>query len=164
MINVMPLKISDKAPLFGGLTDEGKVFYLADSIGNSNIVLYFYPKDETFGCTREACSFRDDWERIKEAGGVVIGVSSDSVESHRLFKAHHSLPFTLISDENQEIRKKYGVAGSFIQPRVTFVIDGEGVIRYILNSQLDFRKHVRESLRTLRVLTNKSGPSISELE
>jgi len=159
----MNLKVSDKAPLFEGIDDKGTHFSLQDLIGKTNIVLYFYPKDETFGCTREACGFRDDWNKISELAGNVIGVSSDSVESHNSFKEHYSLPFTLISDENHEIRKKYGVTGSLIQPRVTFIIDKKGIIRYILNSQLNFGKHVKDALQTLEMLAYKASPSISEL-
>jgi peroxiredoxin Q/BCP len=151
LVILVHLKVGDKAPLFEGITDSGERFSLDELIGKKEIVLYFYPKDETFGCTKEACAFRDEWSRITALGATVIGVSSDSVESHKRFKEHHSLPFTLIADESQEIRKKYGVARSIlpIPPRVTFVIDREGKIAHIFSSQLEFNKHVEESLKAL---------------
>jgi thioredoxin-dependent peroxiredoxin len=145
----MKLKVGDKAPLFEGVKDDGERLGLSELIGRTNIILYFYPKDMTMGCTREACGYRDNWEKIVSMGGTVVGVSSQGIDSHKKFKEINSLPFTLVSDPNSEIRKLYGATGMLIPPRVTFVIDREGVIRYILSSQLSITKHISDALETL---------------
>jgi peroxiredoxin Q/BCP len=124
-------------------------------VGKKNVVLYFYPKDETPGCTAEACSFRDNWEEVKKYDAVVVGVSSDSVESHKQFKMRHSLPFTLVSDPDKNIRKLYDVKGSLMPPRVTFVIDKEGVIRHVYDSQLNATAHVKEALSALKKIVGE---------
>jgi thioredoxin-dependent peroxiredoxin len=150
----MQLKINDTAPLFESVIETGEKFSLADLIGKSNAVLYFYPKDFTQGCTKEACAFRDNWEKVTALGATVVGISSDSPETHSKFRKEHSLQFTLISDQDKKIRKLHGVDGRFIQPRITFVIDKEGKIRNIFESQINITKHVEESLRTLGDISN----------
>ena len=145
----MKVKVGDKAPLFEGMADSGEKISLSSLVGSKNVVLYFYPKDDTPGCTAEACSFRDNWENILSMDASVIGVSSQSVESHQAFKKKHSLPFLLVSDPDNEIRKLYGATGFLIPPRVTFVMDKQVVVRYIINSQLNITKHLRDSLQTL---------------
>ena len=145
----MKVKVGDKAPLFEGMADSGQKISLSSLVGSKNVVLYFYPKDDTPGCTTEACIFRDNWEKILSIDASVIGVSSQSVESHQAFKKKHSLPFPLVSDPDNEIRKLYGATGFLIPPRVTFVIDKQGVVRFIINSQLNITKHLSESLQTL---------------
>ena len=150
------LQVNDKAPLFEAPTDSGERFSLSEQIGKTNVVLYFYPKDFTTGCTKESCAFGDNWEKILSLGAIVVGVSSDSVESHRAFKQEHMLPFTLVSDQKHEIRKMYGVEGRFLlPPRVTFVIDRQGVIRDIFSSQLSMSKHIDNSLRVLEQIGGK---------
>jgi peroxiredoxin Q/BCP len=150
------LHVNDKAPLFDATTDSSEHFTLSEQIGKTNVVLYFYPKDFTAGCTKESCEFRDNWEKILSLGATVIGVSSDSVESHKAFKQEHVLPFTLVSDQKHEIRRMYGVEGHFfIPPRVTFVIDKQGVIRDIFSSQLNMSKHIENSLRVLEQIEGK---------
>jgi peroxiredoxin Q/BCP len=129
--------------------DSGNRFSLADYIGKHNIVLYFYPKDDTPGCTREACAFRDNWDALKDYDVVVIGVSSDDVNSHSRFKAKYRLPFILVSDPDGKIRELYGAKGFIIPARVTFIIDKRGVIRHVYNSQLNPTNHVKEALKTL---------------
>ena len=148
----MTLKIGDNAPDFIGLTDNGERINLSEKLKEGPVVLYFYPKDETPGCTAEACSFRDNWEDIRKLGATVLGVSSDSVESHKNFKSNRNLQFTLISDEKKEIRKVYGATGTLIPPRVTFVIDKEGLIREVYNSQLNATHHVNVAVKSLRSL------------
>ncbi|MCL4411738.1 MAG: peroxiredoxin [Candidatus Thermoplasmatota archaeon] len=148
----MTLKVGDKAPDFTGLTDSGERINLSEKLKDGPVVLYFYPKDETPGCTAEACSFRDNWEDIRKLGATVLGVSSDSVESHKNFKSNRNLQFTLISDEKKEIRKAYGATGTLIPQRVTFVIDKEGLIREVYNSQLNAAHHVNVALKSLRSL------------
>jgi peroxiredoxin Q/BCP len=113
--------------------------------------LYFYPKDETTGCTKEACTFRDYYEELTKLDAEVIGVSGQSVESHKSFASHHGLPFILISDEHNNIRELYGVPSSIgiIPGRVTYIIDKKGMVRHIFNSQTQAQKHVEEAKKTL---------------
>ncbi|QGA69207.1 peroxiredoxin [Sulfolobus sp. E11-6] len=144
------VKVGDKAPLFDGISDNGEKISLSDFIGKHNIVLYFYPKDDTPGCTREACAFRDNWDLLKDYDVVVIGVSSDDIESHKRFKEKYKLPFILISDPDKKIRELYGAKGFILPARVTFVIDKKGIIRHIYNSQTNPANHVNEALKALK--------------
>ena len=148
----MPLKVGDKAPLFEGTLDNDTKISLGDLIGTKNIVLYFYPKDMTPGCTTEACGFRDNWEKILSLDATVLGVSSQSTESHREFKQKEKLPFPLISDPKNEVRKLYGATGFLVPPRITFVIDKGGVICSVFNSQLNITKHIENVLQQLEQL------------
>jgi peroxiredoxin Q/BCP len=135
------------APGFTLPDQDGKLVSLADFAGRKVVVLYFYPKDETPGCTKESCAFRDAYEELKDAGAEVIGVSSDSPASHKRFAARHRLPFTLLSDAKGTLRKAYGVPATLglLPGRVSFVIDREGVVRHVFNSQFDPTRHVREA-------------------
>ena len=148
------VKAGERAPDFTLEDASGKPVSLADFAGRP-VVLYFYPKDDTPGCTKEACTFRDQYQDFQDAGAAVLGVSSDSSESHRRFAAKHRLPFTLLSDAAGKVRKRYGVPATLglLPGRVTFVIDAEGVVRHVFNSQLDATRHVEEALGVLR----KSG-------
>lgn len=146
----MTLEVGSVAPDFEGKTDKGTNVRLYDLLKSSEVVLYFYPKDSTPGCTAEACSFRDNWEDIQKAGAVVIGVSTDSLDSHKKFRDHYSLPFDLVSDPDYKIGKMYGLHGFIIKPRVTFVIDRGGKIRHVYESQLNAKNHVREALSALK--------------
>lgn len=140
------------APVFSGRLDDGTEFRLADYAGKANVVLYFYPKDETMGCTREACAFRDSYDAIKKRDAVLVGVSSDSAESHRSFKEKHSLPFPLIADPNKEIIKAYdalGGLGFLPTKRVTYLIDKKGIVRGIFRHELAINKHRDDVLRWL---------------
>ncbi len=124
---------------------------LGDFLGKTALVLYFYPKDNTSVCTAEACAFRDSYEVFKDAGAEVIGISSDSVESHQQFTAAHRLPFILLSDVGGVIRKRYGVPTAFGLPgRVTYIIDRQGIVRHIFFSQFTSEKHVAQALQTLQ--------------
>jgi peroxiredoxin Q/BCP len=145
------VKAGDRAPDFSLPDANGKEIRLADLRGKP-IVLYFYPKDDTPGCTKEACSFRDQYEDFQDAGAVVIGVSSDSGDSHRKFAEKYKLPFTLVSDAGGKVRKLYGVPATLglLPGRVTFVIGPDGVVRKVFNSQLAATRHVAESLAALR--------------
>ena len=119
---------------------------LRERIGKP-LVVYFYPKDETYGCTKEACGFRDQYEAFVEAGADVIGVSRDDAASHAKFRDHHRLPFTLLSDPGGQLAKAWGVKGGLGLPgRVTFVFDKDGVCRHRFDSQIRFGKHVDEAL------------------
>jgi peroxiredoxin Q/BCP len=150
----MAIGVGDKAPDFQ-LTDQaGRKVSLADFRGKKAVVLYFYPKDETPGCTKEACSFRDSYEDFVKAGAEVIGVSGDSVDKHKSFAEHHRLPFTLLADDGNKLRKAYGVpATMWILPgRVTYVIDRQGVVRHVFDSQLQATRHIDEALGVVRSL------------
>ena len=146
------IQVGDAAPDFDLPDASGRRVRLADFKGKRGVVLYFYPKDDTPGCTKEACSFRDSYEEFQDAGAEVIGVSSDSEASHRSFAEKYRLPFALVADAGGELRKRYGVPSTlgFLPGRVTYVIDREGIVRHVFNSQLQAAKHVDEALAVLR--------------
>jgi peroxiredoxin Q/BCP len=144
------LKVGDKAPNFEGFTDENKKVSLIELLEKNNLVLYFYPKDETPGCTAEACSFRDEWDDLLGLDANVVGISSDSVESHKKFKENRKLPFTLISDPSKSIRKLYEASGMLLPSRVTYIIKKDGTIVHVYNSQLNAKNHVREAVEALK--------------
>ena len=130
---------------------------LSEYFGKKNIVLYFYPKDETSGCTREACTFRDSYDVFTALGAEVLGVSGQSVESHKSFATHHGLPFLLLSDADNKVRQLYGVPATMgiIPGRVTYIIDKKGVVRHIFNSQYQPQKHVEEAKQVLEKLNEE---------
>jgi thioredoxin-dependent peroxiredoxin len=145
-----------KAPNFTLPSQSGVMVNLKDFIGKKPVVLFFYPKDDTPGCTKEACAFRDDYEEFDKLAAEVIGISSDSVDSHRSFAKKHDLPFTLLSDEGSKVRRLYGVPNTFglFPGRVTYIIDEEGVVRHIFSSQLGVEQHVEEALKTLQSISS----------
>jgi thioredoxin-dependent peroxiredoxin len=146
------LDAGSKAPNFTLPSQSGEMVSLEDFIGTKPVVLFFYPKDDTPGCTKEACAFRDDYEQFGKLDADVIGISSDSVDSHRSFASKHDLPFTLLSDEGGKVRRLYRVPNTFglFPGRVTYVIDKEGVVRRVFSSQLGVEQHVEEALKALR--------------
>jgi peroxiredoxin Q/BCP len=148
------VRVGDPAPNFTLPSQSGDTVSLSDLIGKKVIVLYFYPKDDTPGCTTEACAFRDSYEDFKDAGAEVIGVSSDSEESHRQFATKYRLPFILLSDRNGDLRKLYGVPATLglLPGRVTYVIDKQGIVRHIFSSQFAPEKHIAEAIKTLQAL------------
>jgi len=148
------LKIGDKAPDFELTDKSGKTIKLSDLYKDKNVVLYFYPKDNTPGCTAQACEFRDSYQDFIELGAEVIGVSSDSDKSHESFKSKFGLPFILISDKGGAIRKAYGVPATFfiLPGRVTFIIDKKGIIQHIFNSQFKSTQHIPVALDVLKKL------------
>ncbi len=149
-----PVQVGDPAPDFTLPTQKaGESFHLRDMLGKV-LVLYFYPKDDTKGCTVEACSFRDNYEAFKEAGAEVIGVSSDSEESHQRFASKYHLPFILVSDKGGALRKLYGVPATIgiLPGRVTYVIDKQGIVRHIFNDMFHPQKHIDEALQVIRSL------------
>lgn len=147
------VQVGDRVPDFTLPDKDGKPVSLHDYLGKTSIVLYFYPKDNTPGCTSEACSFRDSYEVFKDAGAEVIGVSSDTEDSHRKFASQYKLPFVLLSDNNGVLRKQLGVPNSFgiLPGRVTYVIDKDGVVRHLFNSASP-SNHVAEALKTLQAI------------
>jgi peroxiredoxin Q/BCP len=150
----MKVNVGDKAPDFTLPSQMGDNVTLTEYFGKRNIVLYFFPKDETRGCTREACEFRDRYYVFTNLGTEVLGVSSDTLESHKSFATHHGLPFLLLSDEKGEVRELYGVPSTMgiIPGRVTYIIDKKGVVRHIFNSQFQPEKHIEEALKILKEL------------
>ena len=145
-----PAKEGSPAPWFSAPSQTGATVTL-DEFKGQWVVLYFYPADDTPGCTAEACSFRDSHEDFVDAGAVVIGVSSDSIEKHVKFAEKHQLPFTLLSDGDGQARKIYGVKKSMglLPGRVTYVIDPDGIVRKIFSSQLGAKKHHTEALAAI---------------
>ena len=143
--------VGSKAPDFILPSQSGEMVNLKDFLGKKPVVLFFYPKDDTPGCTKQACAFRDEYEAFGQLDAKVIGISSDSVESHKNFAEKHSLPFLLLSDEGGKVRKLYGVPTTFglFPGRVTYVIDAEGVVGHIFASQLGVEKHVEEAREAL---------------
>jgi peroxiredoxin Q/BCP len=152
------IQVGDKAPDFTLPSQSGDQVRLYDRLGEHVVVLYFYPKDNTSGCTAEACTFRDSYQDFAEAGAEVIGVSSDSVDKHAGFASKHNLPFTLLSDKGGQVRKSYGVPATLglLPGRVTYVIDREGTIKLVFNSMTNIGKHVNDALETVRKLQKAS--------
>ena len=151
------LKVGDAAPDFELKNQDGKRTSLSDFLEKKNVVLYFYPKDETPGCTKEACSFRDSYEDFLELGAEVIGVSADSVDSHKAFATNRRLPFILLSDPDHKVSKAYDVSGSMfglIPGRETFVIDKKGIIRLRFSSQIQIDQHINKAKAVLSGLEN----------
>jgi len=148
------VQVGDKAPDFTLMSQSGERVRLQDRLAERVVVLYFYPKDETRGCTAEACAFRDSHEVFAEAGAEVIGVSSDSAVRHAAFADHYKLPFTLLSDEGGRVRKSYGVPAvlGLIPGRVTYVIDRAGTVRHVFNSMTNIGQHVGDALALVRQL------------
>jgi len=149
------LKAGDPAPDFDGPTSDGSKLGLKNFLGKKNVVLYFYPKDDTSGCTKEACSFRDNLQPIRNMGTEIIGVSLDSIESHRKFASKYGLSFPLISDKEKRIANAYGVlreTGTSTN-RVTFIIDKAGKITKVF-PKVDVTKHTEEVVSALKELAS----------
>jgi peroxiredoxin Q/BCP len=149
------ITIGSKLPEFTLPDQDGKSLSIKELMVKKNLVIYFYPKDETPGCTKEACTFRDSYEVFKEYNAEVIGISADDQSSHKSFVENHKLPFILLSDENNEVRKLFGVPSDLlglIPGRVTYIIDKEGVVRHVFKSQMNAARHVDEALEILKNL------------
>jgi peroxiredoxin Q/BCP len=147
------LKIDSAIPSFTLPDQNGNLFDINSVLGKKNLVIYFYPKDDSPGCTAQACSFQDQFEVFKETDAVIIGISGQSVESHKEFALKHRLTFTLLSDEGNKIRKQFGVPTNLfglLPGRVTYVADKTGKVIYMFNSQIQAKKHVDEALRILK--------------
>jgi peroxiredoxin Q/BCP len=145
------VKIGDKAPDFTLPSNTEENITLSEFFGKKNLVIFFYPMDESPVCSREAEAFRDLNESFKELNAEVIGISSQTVDSHKSFAKRHSLPFILLSDPSNKVRKQYGITSTLgiVPGRTTFVIDKEGIIKYIFSSQWQPTKHAKEALRAL---------------
>lgn len=154
------IEVGQKAPDFSLPAQDGSTVSLKDFKGKKAVVLYFYPKDDTLVCRKEACLMRDNYTTFVEGGAEVLGVSGDTLESHKDFAAKRELPFKLLSDSKGEVCKLYGVprtAGGLLPGRVTFVIDKDGVVRLTFNSLLNAEQHVSESLRILKEINAKKS-------
>ncbi|WP_264553497.1 peroxiredoxin [Flavobacterium sp. N2038] len=150
----MSLKIGDIVPNFTAKDSHGETFESQSVLGRKPLVIYFYPKDNTPGCTTEACSFRDQYEDFKDLGAEVIGVSSDSVKSHQKFANKYKLPFILLSDKDKRLRQLFGVRNNLfglLPGRVTYIIDRNGVVIYIFDS-MNAEKHISAALETIKEL------------
>ena len=147
------LQSGDRAPLIA-LQDQNGVERRSDQLAGKSLVLFFYPKDDTPGCTMEACAFRDSYADLQALGAEVWGVSGDNAGSHQRFASRHNLPYPLLVDQNNQLRKAFGVPGvlGLLPGRVTYVIDGEGVVRHVFNNLLDGPAHRREALECLKRL------------
>lgn len=152
------LKQGAQAPDFEATLDDGSAFKLSEGLAGGPVVLYFYPKDFTSGCTREACSFRDNFEAITAAGATLVGVSADSEESHTRFKERHNLPFPLIADRGREVIDLYDARGMFGLgiARVTYVIGQDSTIRAAIRHDIAVHRHVPEVLEALESLGRPS--------
>ena len=151
----MKIETGCKLPSFTLSDQHGKLFDINTVIGKKNLVIYFYPKDDSPGCTKEACYFRDQFEVFNQADALIIGVSGQSVESHKKFAEKYKLSFTLLSDDGNKIRKRFGVPTNFLgvlPGRVTYVVNKSGTVVYVFNSQTQATKHVDEALRILKDL------------
>jgi peroxiredoxin Q/BCP len=154
-IKMNEIKIGSSIPAFKLPDQNGNLFDINSVLGKKNLVIYFYPKDDSPGCTKEACSFRDQFDVFKEADAVIIGISGQSVKSHKEFAEKHRLSFTLLSDEGNKIREQFGVPTNFLgllPGRVTYIADKTGKVIYVFNSQMQAAKHVDEALRILKEL------------
>lgn len=153
------LRVGDKITPFTLPDQDGKPFRSEDALAKGPLVLFFYPKDGSPGCTVEACSFRDASGEFLEAGATVVGVSSDDSASHRRFADKHNLPYSLLADEGGALRKQFGVPKSMLgllDGRVTYVIDPSGVLRHKFDAMVRVNKHVEEALATVRSLKSSS--------
>ena len=148
------LRVGDPAPEIAGELDDGSTFRLSDVRGKQPVVLYFYPKDFTGGCTRQACSFRDNFGEITRRGALLVGVSGDDTGSHAAFREQHRLPFPLLADPGGAAIAAYGAKGPFGlgKARVTYVIDREGIIRAVIRHDLRIGQHVPDVVAALGAL------------
>lgn len=155
------VKVGELAPDFTLQDQDGRFVSLSDFEHQNHVVLFFYPKDFSPGCTKQVCSFRDNYEDFTDQGAVVIGISSDSIASHKGFLEQHQLPFTLLSDPKGQVRALYGATKGFglraralLPGRYTFLIDTNRLIRHIFTSEINMQKHIDEALRGLKEISS----------
>ena len=152
LLRLAKLEIGDKAPDFTLPSSTGENISLSQFFGKKQVVIFFYPMDESPVCSREAEAFKNKYETFKELGAEVLGISPQSVESHMSFSKHHNLPYFLLSDSDNGVRRLYGVSPTLgiVPKRVTFVIDKEGIIKHIFSFQFQPAKHAEQALLALR--------------
>lgn len=149
----MSIKKGDKCPAFSLQNQHGETIAINDLIGSKNLVIYFYPKDKTSGCTRQACSFRDSYQVFSDLDCEIIGISSDSVRSHQEFSESYQLKFNLLADVGDQVRNLFGVPESFfglIKGRVTYIVDKKGIVQYVFRSQVNGTRHVKNAVKFLK--------------
>ena len=145
------LAAGDKVPAFSLTDQNGKTFNISDEVGKHKLVIYFYPKDESMVCTKEACAFRDSFDQFVKAGAVVIGINGGTVASHKAFADHYKLPFVLLSDPGDQVYKMFGVKKQFFMSgRETFVVDTKGNIAYSHAAILQGKEHADEALTAIK--------------
>jgi len=151
------LAIGETCPLFELKDQDGKIYSLKNQLGKKVLILFFYPKDHTPGCTKEACTFRDNYDKLLELGCEVIGISADSVESHEQFSSRNMLKYPILSDSDNSVRKSFKIPShllGLIPGRATFVIDKEGKVRGSFNSLTDTNGHVKYALEIVSKLSH----------
>ncbi|MEO6850316.1 MAG: peroxiredoxin [Mucilaginibacter sp.] len=150
------LKVGDTMPAFSLYNQDGKLFKSSDYVGKSILVVYFYPKDESMVCTKEACSFRDSFDQFTAAGAKVIGINGGTVASHKEFQQHYKLPFILLSDPGDKVYKLFGVKGKlFFSGRETFVIDLKGKVVYTHEAMMQGKEHADDALLFIKTAKSK---------
>lgn len=149
--NNKSLNVGDAIPSFSIKDQDGKMFNVTDYIGKQVLAIYFYPKDESMVCTKEACAFRDSFDDFIKSGAMIIGINDGSVASHKAFQSHYKLPFTLLSDPGNKVYDLFGVKGKlFLTGRKTFVVDLKGKIVYTHEAMLAGQEHADEALKFIR--------------
>ena len=149
------LKPGERVPHFNLPDQRGEMVDITNLIGKKNLVIYFYPKDFTSGCTLEACRFRDEYETFKEHDAEVIGINSEDSSRHQSFAKSYDLNFILLSDKDRKVEKLFGVKRIFLgllTGRVSFVVDKQGIVRHVFTSRSQATKHVEEALKVLKSL------------
>jgi peroxiredoxin Q/BCP len=158
-----PIKIGDYIPDFTLKDQDGNLVKISNYLGKKKLVIFFYPQDGSLNCTREACYFRDLSDVFEEADAIVIGISGQSVESHKEFAEKNRLKFTLLSDNENKVRKLFGVPGrifGLLPGRVTYVVDRSGKVVYVFESQTETQRHVDEALKICLLLKRTDNVNI----
>jgi len=148
------LTVGDSIPKFSLKDQDDSLINIKDYIGKKILVIFFYPKDESMVCTKEACTFRDSIPDFTKAGAIVLGINNGSVASHKEFKQHHNLAYNLLSDSGDTVKHMFGISNGLSNSRVTFVIDKSGVIVFTFNSLLQGKEHVDKALEFIREMSN----------
>ena len=152
----MSISIGDTCPSFSLQNQDGVTININDFIGTKNVIIYFYPKDNTAGCTKEACSFRDAMQDLNNLDCEVVGISADNVASHKAFANQFRLTFNLLSDVGNSVRKSFKVPANLfglIPGRVTYIVNKEGKVIHIINSQMNPDKHIKETIEIISTLS-----------
>ena len=158
-----PIKIGDYIPDFSLKDQDGNLLKISNYLGKKKLVIFFYPQDGSLNCTKEACYFRDLADVFDEADAIVIGISSQSVESHKEFAEKNRLKYTLLSDSGNNVRKLFGVPGrvfGLVPGRVTYVADRSGKVVYIFDSQTETQRHADEALKICLLLKKTDNVNI----
>ena len=159
-----PVRVGDKLPDFSLPMHPQGEFKLAQVLGSQYLVLYFYPMDDTPGCTREACMFRDTQKEFEQQGALILGVSKNSLQSHEKFAAKYHLPFPLLTDAGSALRKRLGnpAGDGELISRITYIVDKQGVVRHIINAdgKAKVPDHISEALRVVQELSGGKATAV----